>query len=38
MKGSGGTIESKLTRPDYHFRTLAELADAVDDAFASAAR
>jgi putative hydrolase of the HAD superfamily len=32
QKGSGGTLESEHTRPDYHFRTLAELADAVDDA------
>lgn len=38
MKGSGGTIESKHTQPDYHFRTLGELADAVDDAFATAGR
>ena len=30
LKGSGGTIESEHTVPDYHFRTLAELADAVD--------
>jgi putative hydrolase of the HAD superfamily len=30
MKGSGGTLESEHTEPDYHFRTLAELADAVD--------
>ena len=30
MKGSGGTIESEHTVPDYHFRTLAELADAVE--------
>lgn len=30
MKGSGGTLESERTEPDYHFRTLAELADAVD--------
>lgn len=31
MKGSGGTIEvAEPTRPDYHFATLAELADAVD--------
>jgi len=30
MKGSGGTLESERTVPDYHFRTLAELADAVD--------
>jgi hypothetical protein len=30
MKDSGGTIESERTEPDYHFRTLAELADAVD--------
>lgn len=36
MKGSGGTIESRHTLPDYHFRTLAELADAVDDSFATA--
>ena len=32
MKGSGGTIESEHTVPDHHFRTLAELADAVDAA------
>jgi len=38
MKGSGGTIDSEHTRPDYHFRTLAELADAADDAFATAGR
>jgi putative hydrolase of the HAD superfamily len=30
MKDSGGTIESEHTVPDYHFRTLAELADAVE--------
>jgi putative hydrolase of the HAD superfamily len=30
MKDSGGTIESERTVPDYHFRTLGELADAVD--------
>lgn len=30
MKGSGGTLESEHTTPDYHYRTLAELADAVD--------
>lgn len=30
LKDSGGTIESEHTVPDYHFRTLAELADAVD--------
>lgn len=31
QKGFGGTISvSKLTRPDYHFHTLAELADAAD--------
>lgn len=30
QKGSGGTIESALTTPDFHFHTLAELADAVD--------
>jgi putative hydrolase of the HAD superfamily len=28
LKGSGGTLEAKLTKPDYHFATLAELADA----------
>jgi putative hydrolase of the HAD superfamily len=28
--GSGGTIESALTQPDYHFHTLKELADAVE--------
>jgi putative hydrolase of the HAD superfamily len=31
LKGSGGTLEAKHTKPDYHFATLAELADAVDD-------
>ena len=30
MKGTGGTLESAVTQPDYHFTTLAELADAVD--------
>ena len=30
QKGSGGTIESRHTKPDYHFHTLAELADAVE--------
>ena len=30
LKDSGGTIESEHTVPDYHFRSLAELADAVD--------
>ena len=30
QKGSGGTLESEHTTPDYHFHTLAELADAVD--------
>ena len=30
LKDSGGTIESERTEPDYHFRTLAELADAVE--------
>ena len=30
MKGSGGTLESAHTTPDYHFATLAGLADAVD--------
>jgi len=29
-KSSGGTIESKHTVPDYHFHTLAALADAVE--------
>lgn len=28
--GSGGTIEAEHTVPDFHFRTLAELADAVE--------
>jgi len=28
--GSGGTIASALTVPDYHFHTLAQLADAVE--------
>lgn len=32
QKGSGGTIESEHTQPDYHFHTLAEFADAVDAA------
>lgn len=27
---SGGTIDSELTQPDYHFTTLAALADALD--------
>lgn len=35
LKDSGGTIESKHTEPDFHFRTLAELADAVDAAAAA---
>jgi putative hydrolase of the HAD superfamily len=31
LKGFGGTLEvAELTRPDYHFTTLAELADAAD--------
>lgn len=30
QKGSGGTLESAHAVPDWHFRTLAELADAVD--------
>ncbi|WP_343593313.1 HAD-IA family hydrolase [Paracidovorax wautersii] len=30
MKDSGGTIESAHTVPDYHFHTLAQLADAVE--------
>jgi len=30
MKDSGGTIESEHVAPDWHFHTLAELADAVD--------
>jgi len=30
LASSGGTIESAQTTPDYHFHTLAELADAVD--------
>jgi putative hydrolase of the HAD superfamily len=30
QRGSGGTIESEHTQPDYHFHTLAELADAVE--------
>ncbi len=30
LKGFGGTKEAPITRPDYHFGTLAELADAVD--------
>lgn len=28
--GTGGTIEAAVTRPDYHFHTLAQLADAVE--------
>ena len=28
--GSGGTLESEHTVPDFHFHALAELADAVD--------
>lgn len=35
MPGFGGTLAvTALTKPDYHFATLAELADAVDDAAA----
>ena len=30
QKGSGGTLESEHAVPDYHFHTLAQLADAVD--------
>ena len=30
MKGTGGTHEAPITKPDYHFATLAALADAVD--------
>ena len=30
LKGSGGTLEAKHTKPDYHFTTLAELAGAVE--------
>jgi putative hydrolase of the HAD superfamily len=30
LKGFGGTKEAPITKPDYHFATLAELADAVD--------
>lgn len=31
LKGFGGTLEvAELTKPDYHFTTLAELADAAD--------
>jgi putative hydrolase of the HAD superfamily len=30
QKDSGGTIDAARTEPDYHFHTLAELADAVD--------
>jgi putative hydrolase of the HAD superfamily len=33
QKGYGGTIEpAEFTQPDFHFRSMAELADAVDDA------
>ncbi|TDX26110.1 HAD-IA family hydrolase [Rhodovulum visakhapatnamense] len=35
QKGYGGTIEpAEFTKPDYHFHSLADLADAVDRAFA----
>ena len=30
LKGTGGTKEAPITKPDYHFATLAELADAVE--------
>ena len=31
LKGFGGTLEpAQLTEPDYHFATLAELADAIE--------
>ncbi|MBE9605656.1 HAD-IA family hydrolase [Acetobacteraceae bacterium H6797] len=30
MKGTGGTLEAAYTKPDYHFPTLAALADAVE--------
>jgi putative hydrolase of the HAD superfamily len=30
MNGLGGTMEAERTTPDDHFRTLAELADAID--------
>ncbi len=30
LKGPGGTLEAQHTKPDYHFATLAEFADAVD--------
>ena len=30
LEGPGGTLDSDRTEPDYHFSTLAELADAVD--------
>jgi putative hydrolase of the HAD superfamily len=30
LEGSGGTIEAAHTVPDYHFHSLAQLADAVD--------
>ena len=30
LKGSGATLEAAHTTPDYHFATLAELADAID--------
>ncbi|NWB10512.1 HAD-IA family hydrolase [Pseudomonas sp. D5002] len=30
QKGSGGTLESEHTKPHYHYHTLAQLADAVE--------
>jgi putative hydrolase of the HAD superfamily len=30
QKGTGGTLEAAVTTPDYHFRSLAELADKAD--------
>lgn len=31
--GSGGTLPSSFTKPDYHYRSMLELADAADKAF-----
>jgi len=36
LKGSGGTLEAAHTTPDYHFATLGELADAIDNASSEA--